>query len=91
MKAPSGTEAAAVFGSAGTCPPQLAMPASMETLQCDDALKASEADTWVTEEPRKLGSLLHFPSEFGRMRSTFFSTGERAVQFYRPFMGWKKE
>lgn len=56
-----------VFGSAGPCPPQLAMPASVETLQCDAVLKASEEDTWVTEEPRKLGSFLHFPS---CMRST---------------------
>lgn len=56
-----------VFSSAGPCPPQLAMPASMETLQCDDTLKASEEDTWVTEEPRKIGSFLHFPS---CMRST---------------------
>lgn len=65
-QAPGGAKAA-VFSSAGPCPSQLAIPALMETLQCDDALKASEEDTWVTEEPRKLGSFLHFPS---CMRST---------------------
>jgi hypothetical protein len=30
--------------------------------------------------------LLHLPSEFGGIRSTLFSTGERDVQFYRPLI-----